>query len=374
MNKLTSTVLLAGIPRQNADLFYAAPFSGSDPIVFLKSGRRRYLVVGGMEAERARRLFHGRLQVFTPADILLNRRPPRALSDWCLGLLRKLRLRAVRVPGNFPVGIVQRLNAAGVRVTVYDKPIFPEREIKSTQELDRIRESQRAAVAAMKTAVGMIRKTEIDNRGRLRDQAGVLTAERLKQAIHVTMLQHDCMGVGTIAACGCAAADPHETGTGPLMAGQGIVLDIFPRHLEHGYWGDLTRTVVKGDPSPELKRMHQAVRRAQRLALANIRAGVVARRIYDLVLKSLTNDGFPTKMNSGVMEGFIHSVGHGLGLEVHEAPGIGLRTNRLRAGQVVTVEPGLYYREIGGVRIEDVVVVTATGCRVLYPCSHFFRL
>jgi Xaa-Pro aminopeptidase len=220
----------------------------------------------------------------------------------------------------------------------------------------------------------MIRKAEIDSRGRLRDQAGVLTAERLKQAIHVTMLQHNCMGVGTITACGCAAADPHETGTGPLMAGQGIVLDIFPRHLEHGYWGDLSRTVVKGDPPLKLKKMHQAVRRAQRLALANIRAGVIARRIYDLVLDSLTEAGFPTTMSGGVMEGFIHSVGHGLGLEVHEAPGIGLGTNRLRAGQVVTVEPGLYYREIGGVRIEDVVVVTATGRRVLYPCPHVFRL
>ncbi len=343
-------------------------------MVFLKAGRRRCLVVGGMEAARARRLFRGRLQVFTPAELPLNRRPPRTLADWCLGLLRRLHIRAVRVPGDFPAGIVQRLAAAGMRVAVCDEPVFPEREIKRAPELARLRESQRAAVAAMQTAIGIIRKAEIDSRGQLRDRAGILTAERLKQAIHASMLQHDCMGWGTIVACGRAAADPHETGAGPLLAGQGIVLDIFPRHLEHGYWGDLSRTVVKVDPPPALARMYQAVRRAQSLAIANIRAGATARRIYDLVLDYLTKAGFPTRTDSGAMEGFIHSVGHGLGLEVHEAPRIGLQDNRLRAGQVVTVEPGLYYRKLGGVRVEDVVVVTATGCRILYPCPHVFRL
>ncbi len=365
---------MAGIPQINADLFYAAPFSGSDPVVCLNCGRRRYLVVGGMEEARARRLFKGRLQVFTPAELNVKGRPPRTLEDWCLGLLRKLRIKAVRVPAEFPAGIFQRLTGAGVRAEVMAQPVFPEREIKLAPELKRLRAAQRAAVAAMRTAVGMIRRARVDRRGRLHDRGGILTAERVRRAVHATMLQHDCMGWGTIVACGRAAADPHETGAGPLMAGQGVVLDIFPRHLEHGYWGDLSRTVVKGAPSPELAKMYQAVRRAQSLAIANIRAGVTARRIYDLVLDYFTRTGFATDMHPGRMEGFIHSVGHGLGLEVHEAPRIGLQDNRLRAGQVVTVEPGLYYRKIGGVRVEDVVVVTADGCRVLYPCPHVFRL
>ncbi len=343
-------------------------------MLFLKSGRRQYLAVGGMEAARARRGFAGGVEVFTPAALPVNRRPPRTLEDWCLGLLRKLRIRTVRVPSEFPAGILQRLIGAGVRAEVMAQPVFPEREIKHAPELVRLRESQRAAVSAMQAAVGLIRRADVDRRGRLHDRGGILTAERVRRAVHATLLQYDCMGWGTIVACGRAAADPHETGAGPLMAGQGIVLDIFPRHLEHGYWGDLSRTVVKDAPSPELAGMYQAVRRAQRLAITNIRAGVTARRIYDLVLDYFTRAGFTTKLEPGRMEGFIHSVGHGLGLEVHEAPRIGLQDNRLRAGQVVTVEPGLYYRNVGGVRVEDVVVVTASGCRVLYPCPHVFRL
>ena len=374
MNKLTSPVLMAGIPLQNADLRYAAPFSGSDPVVFLRDGRRKHLVVGGMEVARARRLFGQRLQVWAPAELPVSRRPPRSLTEWCLGLLRRLKIRSVLVPDDFPAGMLQRLAGAGVRVQVLAQAVFPEREIKSTAELARIRECQRVAVAAMRAAIGMIRRASVDRRGELRDRQGVLTAERVKRAIHAVMLQHDCMGCGTIVACGRAAADPHETGQGPLRAGQGIVLDIFPRHLEHGYWGDLSRTVVKGAPPPELRRMYQAVRHAQALALAQIRAGAVARRIYELVLNYFTQAGFATNMAAGKMEGFIHSVGHGLGLEVHEGPRIGLQDNRLRAGQVLTVEPGLYYRKIGGVRVEDVVVVTAAGCRILQRCPHVFQL
>ncbi len=371
--KLTSNLLLVDVPWENADLYYLAPFSASDPVLFLKRGTQKYLMVNNMEAARAKRLFP-KLHVLTPLDLTEQNARPLSLGECCVSLLRHLQVQNIVVPSNFPAGVYQHLREAEIKVEISEKPVCPEREIKTEEEITNLRQSQTVAVKAMQAAISMIQRAEIDERGTLCDSRGILTSERVKQTVHEIMLRHNCLGWSTIIACGKDAADPHETGHGPLYAHQSIVLDFFPRHQEHGYWGDLTRTVVKGTPPLALRSMYQAVKEAQTLALANIRDGVSARYIYDLVLNYFTKTGFQTVMTAETMEGFIHSVGHGLGLEIHEPPGIGLKPNKLRKGQVVTVEPGLYYRVIGGVRIEDVVVVTDTGCRILVDCPHVFQV
>ncbi|MCG2660936.1 MAG: M24 family metallopeptidase [Kiritimatiellae bacterium] len=240
--------------------------------------------------------------------------------------------------------------------------------------MGRITACQRAAVQAMRAAIRLIARARVDKKNRLRVRGRLLTSERVRRAIYRVLVDHNCTGEGTIVACDGQAATPHGIGHGPLRAHQSIVIDIFPRHLEHGYWGDLTRTVVKGTPSPALKKMYAAVKAAQAAALAKIRAGVSGRRVHLAAVAALARHGFKTGLLEGKAQGFIHSTGHGIGLEVHEAPSLSLRPGRLRAGHVVTVEPGLYYFQHGGVRIEDTVLVTRGGYRKLASCADIFQV
>ena len=184
------------------------------------------------------------------------------------------------------------------------------------------------------------------------------------------MIRLGGMGAHTIVAGGDQACDPHDGGSGPLRANQAIILDVFPRDEHTGYYGDMTRTVVRGKASDALRRQFEAVRDAQQAALKTIRGGIDGRTVHRAVQKLFDSRDFHTgtvspNPKSARQQGFFHGTGHGLGLQVHEAPRMGNVSCRLRAGHVVTVEPGLYYPGVGGIRIEDVVLVTTRGCRLL---------
>jgi Xaa-Pro aminopeptidase len=214
----------------------------------------------------------------------------------------------------------------------------------------------------------MLAEARADAHGVLRLGRTVLTAEAVRKAINRVLLDDNCAGGEPIVACGPLSANPHWIGHGPLKAGEPIVFDIFPQNLETGYWGDLTRTLVKGRPSPRLAAMHRAVQKAQTRALGALRAGVRASTIHQGVVDAFERMGFKQGDRDGVPEGFIHGTGHGVGLEIHEAPSLGRQATVLRSGHVVTVEPGLYYADTGGVRIEDTVIVTRGGFEYLWPC------
>lgn len=374
MKKLTGAVLLVGAPEKMPDLLYATGFSAVDPVVFLQKGRRRILVVPVLEAGRARRQVKKGIQVLTPTDLVRRRSALRRREQWILALLRMTGTRRVTVPGYFPVDLAHRLDRAGHPVRVSPGPLFPGRTVKSGAEIRRIQRVQRAAVEAMRRAVALIRSARIRPDGRLGLAGGVLTSERVRQEIDAALLARDCIATETIAAGGSQGADPHERGRGPLRAGEPIVIDIFPRSRTDGYWGDLTRTVVRGRAAPEVRRMYRAVLRAQKAALRRIRPGAAFAAVHREAQRVLKAAGFVTAWNGADSEGFIHNTGHGLGLEIHESPIVAEAPGRCRAGHVVTVEPGLYYRRHGGVRIEDTVVVTARGPRVLAPCPAYFEL
>jgi len=366
VKKLTVPRLLIGSAFESADILYATGFSAPDPVLLLDDHGRRTLVVSPLEYGRARRLARG-CAVLTPADLPLAKPDRRRLSGWALGALRRAGIRRVQVAPTFPVGIVRRLEKSGIRVAVAEGQPYPRREVKSTVEVRHIRIAQRAAVAAMRTAIRLIRRARIAPDRRLVLDGRHLTAERVRHAIDLVLFRHDCLARETIVAGGRLSADPHERGAGPLRAGEPIVLDIFPQHRRTGYWGDLSRTVCRG-PAPErLKTMYAAVRAAQAQAIRQIRAGASATVIHQSVEQSFRARGFATELRGGRICGFIHSTGHGVGLDIHEAPALRAGGQRLKRGHVVTFEPGLYYPDIGGVRIEDVVQVTARGCRCLAP-------
>ncbi|MBU4286428.1 MAG: M24 family metallopeptidase [Verrucomicrobia bacterium] len=371
--QLTGAILAMGSPQTKPDIRYRVGFSVPDPVVYVQQASKKYLVVSLLDRELARRVAPD-IQVYSPDALRIPRALRGALSGWIVGLLRELGIRTVTVAADFPVRAADQLRRAGLRLFVADGPLVPERAIKTRAEVGRITACQRAAVQAMRAAIRLIARARVDKKNRLRVRGRLLTSERVRRAIYRVLVDHNCTGEGTIVACDGQAATPHGIGHGPLRAHQSIVIDIFPRHLEHGYWGDLTRTVVKGTPSPALKKMYAAVKAAQAAALAKIRAGVSGRRVHLAAVAALARHGFKTGLLEGKAQGFIHSTGHGIGLEVHEAPSLSLRPGRLRAGHVVTVEPGLYYFQHGGVRIEDTVLVTRGGYRKLASCADIFQV
>jgi Xaa-Pro aminopeptidase len=370
---LTGAILMAGSPREKPDIRYCAGFAVPDPVVYVQQAAKKHLVVSMLDRELARRVAPD-IQVRSPDVLRIPRALRGTLSGWIVGLLRELDIHAVTVAADFPVRAADQLRRAGLRLSVADGPLIPARAIKTRVEIDRIAACQRAAVQALRAAIRLIARARVDQKNRLRVRGRLLTSERVRRAIYRVLADHNCTGEGTIVACGEQAAAPHNVGHGPLRAHQSIVIDIFPRHLEHGYWGDLTRTVVKGTPSPALRKMCAAVKAAQAAALAEIRAGVSGRRVHQAAAAVLACRGFKTGLLDGRAQGFIHATGHGIGLEVHEAPSLSLRPGRLRAGNVVTVEPGLYYFQHGGARIEDTVLVTRGGYRRLAACANVFQV
>lgn len=366
-------ILLIGSAADCPDMEYASGFRATDPVVFLATPQGRHLVVPELEAGRALNTVR-RTSVWTPRSLGAGKKGRGGVALWAVKLLKKLNVRTVKVSVTFPHGAAKRLERNGVKVSVSWKELFPERAIKSAEECRKIGESQQAAVIAMRAAMVILADTEIDDEGFLRKERQRVTSESIRAAINRTLLEHNCVCNDTIVAGGLQSADPHEIGHGELKGNEPVVVDIFPRHLVHGYWGDLTRTVVRGRAQARIRRMYTAVKAAHAVALDHLKPGVKCGTVHKRVVEEISRRGFERQLVDGRAVGFIHSTGHGVGLAVHEAPALAANDVRLRKGHVVTVEPGLYYPEIGGVRIEDTVVITRDGWRYLVPCEKKLEL
>jgi Xaa-Pro aminopeptidase len=367
MARLAQWRLWAGIPENDADLLYLARVPAPDPILYLDKGERRVLLVPDFEVERAKKLF-GPGDVWgmqTLAREEAERKkaafPDLSLSALALGALRRLGVRRLEVAGNCPVGLVERLRAEGIRVAVIEGELLSRRQEKSPDEIARIVEVQRHTERALAAAEALMRHAVI-RRGYLWLGPRRLTAEDLRRAINLSLLEADCLASHTIVAVGDQAVDPHEEGHGPIRAGEPVVLDVFPRSMKSFYFADITRTWVRGRPTEALLRQYRAVYEAQRAAFRVMRAGASIRRAHEEVNRCFIAHGFLTGERDGRLQGFTHSTGHGVGLQIHEPPRVGPVDPKLRfrEGMVVTVEPGLYYLGSGGVRIEDMVVITRT--------------
>jgi Xaa-Pro aminopeptidase len=369
-------LLLVGDSERSADLLYSTGFRAPDPYVFLWTRHERLVMVSDLELDRARAQARvDRVLASAQIEAGLRQRGVNepGSEEVLVALLAALAVQRVRVPAEFPLGLAEALRRAGVGVEVAPSPLFPERQRKSEAEIAAVEHALRAAEAAMAAAVGMIRSAQARPDGLWLDGAQ-LTSERVRRTIHRELLDWDCSATGTIVAGGDQGCDPHQEGHGPLRAGESIIIDIFPRSQTSGYFGDLTRTVVWGQAPPALRRLFATVRQGQELALTRIQDGAVGRHVHQAVVDLFAEAGYPTGERDGHMEGFFHGTGHGLGLEIHEAPRIGSRGTALSSGQVVTVEPGLYYPGVGGVRLEDVVVVRPGGCQNLTRCPTVLEL
>jgi len=367
--KMNETLLMVADSERDADMLYATGLFVPDPFIYLRTSGLPFIVMSDLEIDRARvQAPHCRVVSLSRLQEKLRAgtgsRP--GLAQVIRLLLREKGVRRVTVPGHFSLGLARELEKLGVKVRTRPGNFFPEREIKSAAEVRKISAALMMAEVGMAEAMQVLRAAKIGRDRKLIHHNVPLTSERLRSVIDCAILQASGLAANTIVAGGRQACDPHERGYGPLRANVPIIIDIFPRSQKTGYFGDITRTVVRGRASEAVRRLYDTVGQGQKIAFKKTRADVPTADIHRAVQEFFAQQGYPTGRRRGRMEGFFHGTGHGLGLEIHESPRLGSNSaGKLRPGHVVTIEPGLYYPEIGGVRLEDVALVTPNGARNL---------
>ncbi len=355
----------------------AVPLGVPDPFLYAEQNGSRHVFASSMEATRLREL--GLFDVHVLEELGLDELIASGIdtreldAQLSLRAVGSLGLKRASVPANFPVWLADRLRADGVELDV-DQNLFDDRRrAKTKAQLAGMKRAQRAAEAAMGACRELLRSAEIRDAALLLD-GEQLTVERVKAEMRVIFAAHDTTADEYIVAPGPQGAVGHDMGSGPIRPGSPLVVDIFPRDNASAVYTDMTRTFVVGDVPDDVREWHRLCKEALDKAVAEIRAGVEARAVFNLTCDIFEAAGEPTQRTKQpgetLSDGFFHGLGHGVGLEVHEAPGMGRLANKtLVAGDVVTVEPGLYRAGYGGVRLEDIVLVTEGGAEVItdYP-------
>lgn len=371
------SLLLYADSAINADQLYFGRVSVPDAFISFSLGKKKYAVVSALEFGRVKREseFDVVLSLEEWLDKARGQFPDRKVgaAEVIFTIARDRGIKSFVVADDFPAGLATRLTHLKVKVEVADGPLFPQREIKSDREAAAIRQGNQCSAAGIAAAERVLRASKIKAR-KLYFQGAPLTSERLKIAVEIACLEAGAISLDTIVAGGDQACDPHHRGSGPLRSNELIIVDVFPRVTKTGYYGDMTRTFLKGRASDAQRGIVAAVREAQLAAIKAIREGVNGQHVHQQVTGVFTKWGFETKRTPNGAVGFFHGTGHGLGLAVHEPPRVNTSDSILKRGTVVTVEPGLYYPGIGGCRIEDVVQVTASKPKLLSNFHYTWEL
>ena len=348
-------------------MVYATHFRAPDAFVFVEVGGRKAVLLSDLEMDRGRR--EARVDEVASYSALekivqgTKKRKP-AYAKVVAAFLKNRGAKNASVPADFPLGIARALRKEKIRIRPAKVSFLPQREIKSAREVKAIEAALRIAEAGLARGMEVLRAATIRKDGKLQWSRRVLTAELLRMEMEIAVVRGGGEARGdTIVACGDLACDPHERGHGALSAHQLIILDIFPRDGRSGYFGDMTRTVVRGKASEAQRKIWETCLQGQEKALQVMKPGAPGGKIHEAIKAFFAESGYPTEIKDGRWQGFFHGTGHGLGLEIHEHPRFG--ATDFRPGQVLTVEPGIYLPGLGGVRHEDVAVITARGCRVL---------
>ncbi len=365
--------LIIAASEHDADMLYATRFYVPDAFIYLRQDGRSTVLLSDLEVDRGRKQAAVDEVVSLTEFIKENKKALGAkpgLGKVAAHFLRTRRVRRATVPDSFPLGFTQAMTQGGVTVVPAKGSFWPARAYKTNDEQNKLRQALAITAAGMARGIEVLAAAKAAGGKKAAPGAeltwggATLTSERLRAEIESTILHAGGLPANTIVAGGEQACDPHERGSGPLRAGELIILDIFPRDARTGYYGDMTRTVVKGRATDAQRQLWLTVQEGQRMTVEATRAGADGKAIHERTKKFFKDAGYPTETRDGRHVGFFHGTGHGLGLEIHEPPRFQF-TKSLEAGTVITIEPGLYYRGLGGVRIEDVVAVTKGGCDVL---------
>jgi Xaa-Pro aminopeptidase len=358
--------LIFASSEESAEMLYATKLSVPDAFLFVLQNGKKTILLSDLEVDRGRKEAKvdeviAFSSIERPLEKQLKSKPP--LERTIAHFLRKRRIRQAAVPYSFPVGLANELAKEGVKVVPIAGLFWSEREFKTAEELKLIELAIRITEIGLARGIEVLRAAEIGSGKKLLWSGKSLTSERLRAEIETAIVQAGGMAGNTIVAGGDQACDPHNRGSGPLKANSLIILDVFPRHAESGYYGDLTRTVVRGQAGDAQRKLWYTVLEAQKFALEKIRAGGSGAALQQEVSDLFKEKGYPAEIRNGRWVGFFHGLGHGLGLDIHEQPRIAKA--EFKSGQVFTVEPGLYMPGVGGVRIEDDGVVTENWFKVL---------
>ena len=374
---MAEAVLIYADSFRSADMRQVVPLGVPDPFLYAEQNGSRHVFTSSMEATRLRELglfdVHPREELGFDELVASGIAPGEVTAQIALRAVGSLGLKRASVPDNVPVWLADRLRADGVELDV-DQELFDDRRRSKTDaQVVGLRRAQRAAEAAMDACRALLRRADIRGDELLVD-GEQLTVERVKADLNVVFARHDTMADEYIVAPGAQGARGHDMGSGPIRPNTPLVVDIFPRDNASAVYTDMTRTFVVGDVAHDVREWHRLCKEGLDRGVADIRAGVEGRAVFNGTCDIFEAAGEPTlrtkEPGETLVDGFFHSLGHGVGLEVHEAPGMGrLADKTLIPGDVVTVEPGLYRAGYGGVRLEDIVLVTETGAEVItdYP-------
>jgi len=370
-------VLICADSIRSADMRHAVPLAVPDPFLYAEADGTRVVFSNSMEAGRLRALglFEVHISEEFGIDELIGQGLPiRELrAQLAVREVASLGSKSFSVPEGFPVWLADRLRAEGFELTV-DQDLFDDRRrAKTDAQIAGMRRAQKAAEAAMDTCRDLLRRSEISG-DRLLLDGEPLTVERVKAAMSATFTAHDTTAEDYIVAPGAQGAVGHDMGSGPIPPHTPVVVDIWPRDNASAAYTDMTRTFVVGDVADDVREWHRLCKEALDRALAEVKPGAEGKAIFDGTCEIFEAAGEPTQRTKepgvALVDGFFHGLGHGVGLEVHEAPGLGfISEKKLVDGDVVTLEPGLYRSGYGGVRLEDIVLVTENGAENLtqYP-------
>jgi Xaa-Pro aminopeptidase len=356
------------------ELRHEVPVPAPDPFLYIEKNGTKHVVITSFEVDRMKEvgLEAHPLEAFGWDDLVGKGPREEQYLKLLVQAVQGLEVKEAIVPHSFPLELADQLRASGVQLTP-DRAFFDQRRrAKNEAELAGIRKAQRGTEAAMDLARDLFRRAEPSN-GTLTVDGETLTCELLKSRIIDVFTRHGLAADEMIVAHGTQTAVGHDMGSGPIAAGEPIVLDLFPRDRESGCFADMTRTFVVGDPPEQLVEYQRLVKEALDRALDAVKPGVAGRDVFQLVCDVFHEAGYPTQLSKADGEvldrGFYHGLGHGVGLEVHEAPWLSRDPSTLQTGDVVTLEPGLYEPGFGGCRLEDLVLITDDGAENLtqYP-------
>jgi Xaa-Pro aminopeptidase len=371
-------VLIYADTMRSPEMRHEVPVAVPDPFLYLEQDGTRHAVLTAFEVDRVKEAgIEAHPYEEFGWDELVGK-GPREQQALVLyeRVVDRFGIESAVVPPGFPLELADRLRAKGLELSV-DRDLFTQRRrVKTDTELEGIRKAQRGTEAAMAAARELLRAAE-PSEGTVMLDGEPLTSERIKARITEVFTEHELVSDAMIVAHGWQAAAGHEMGSGPIAPGESVVIDLFPRDLESGCYADMTRTFVVGEIPDELAEHHRLVSEALQKSFAAVKAGADGRELYRLVCDIFHEAGYPTQLSKQEGEvlsnGFYHSLGHGVGLEVHEQPWLSRDPSQLVAGDVITLEPGLYRKDFGGVRLEDLVLVTDDGAENLTDFPYDLR-
>jgi len=357
--------LLIAASETDADMLYVSGVFVPDPFIVIGLNSKWHGLFSPLEIDRAKKTSRlDYVHLLEPwQKKALDKGWKANLAGTAAAFLHGHGITRLTVPAGFALAHADQLRSWNFRVSATSGSLFPERSIKTENEIKHLRRVACITKHAMHQAKIFLASATIGQSDILHhpETGKRLKSAHLRSVIESCLVTHGARPSHTIVSCGRESADPHNIGHGFLYAHQPIIIDIFPRMLSTGYWGDMTRTFVKGKASHELRKLYRTVRMGQNIGLDMVAAGINGADIHQAILAYFDSAGFHTGIKRGKQMGFFHGTGHGLGLDVHEEPRISVQDAQLKAGQVVTIEPGLYYPGFGGIRLEDVVAVREDG-------------